>query len=118
MQKRADTAHRFKRIVRIFKRLRSDMIDRRLLATSVPSFLVECLVYLVENEYFLVETDEPYDRVRRVALRLRERLSDPVAASALVEINGAKLLFHDSQAWTYPAAVTFVNAVIAHIGDD
>ena len=68
-----------KRIVRIFKRLRSDMIDRRLLATSVPSFLVECLVHLVVNEYFLVETDEPYDRVRRVALRLRERLSDPVA---------------------------------------
>lgn len=37
--KRARTAHRFKKVVRIFKRLRTDMADRGLVTARVPSFL-------------------------------------------------------------------------------
>ena len=114
--KRGATSHRFKRIVRVFKRLRADMMERGLLAVKVPSFLVECLVYIVENEYFLVESDDGYDRVRRVALRMQELLNSP-AATSLREINGIKLLFHSSEAWTLADARTFVNAVVIHLGD-
>ncbi|MGX5659327.1 hypothetical protein ACWKWV_06345 [Castellaniella ginsengisoli] len=86
--KRARTAHRFKKIVRIFKRLRSDMKERGVLHGTVPSFLIECLVYLVEDAYFMVDADDRYARVRRVAQRLQARLRDPQAVPLMTEING------------------------------
>ena len=113
--KRTRTAYRFKRIVRIFKRLRADMADRGLLTVAVPSFLVECLVYAVEDGYFLVDRDDRYDRVRRIALRMRELLTK--WPSALTEINGIKPLFGPEQGWTRESALTFVNAAIRHLGD-
>lgn len=39
--KRVRTLYRFKKVVRILKRMRADMTERRLLTVSVPSFLVE-----------------------------------------------------------------------------
>lgn len=115
--KRTNTAHRFKRVVRIMKRLRSDMEDAGLLTVRVPSFLVECLVYRVEDAYFLVESDDRYDRVRRVARRIQELLSNRAAAERLCEINDIKLLFRPNQAWTYEDALTFANEVVAHLGN-
>jgi hypothetical protein len=115
--KRARTAHRFKKVVRIFKRMRADMTDRGLLRVKVPSFLVECLVHAVEDSYFLVDSDDRYDRVRRVALRMQAILLHRPTAANLHEINNLKWLFHDNQAWTYDDACTFVNAVVVHLGD-
>lgn len=115
--KRTNTAHRFKRVVRIMKRLRSDMEDAGVLTVKVPSFLIECLVYCVEDAYFLVESDDRYDRVRRVARRIQELLSNRAAADRLCEINDIKLLFRPNQAWTYEDALTFANEVVTHLGD-
>jgi hypothetical protein len=115
--KRSLTSHRFKKIVRIFKRMRADLAERGLLSVSVPSFLVECLVYNVEDNYFLVEDDDRYERVRRVALRMQALLANEEWAARMMEINGVKWLFHPEQAWTYSAALTFANAVVAHLGD-
>ena len=115
--KRSRTKHRFKKVVRTFKRLRADMTDRGLLAVSIPSFLVECLVYLVEDEYFMVETDDRYDRVRRVAMRLQKRLEAGRSGAALNEINDVKLLFGSHQGWTHANALTFIHAVVAHLGN-
>src|SRR5262249_15638702 len=57
--KRARTRHRFKRNVRILKRLRDELVDARHIAPEqAPSFLLECLTYAVEDGYFLVETDD------------------------------------------------------------
>jgi hypothetical protein len=115
--KRDRTRHRFKKVVRILKRMRADMNDRGILTVSVPSFLVECLVYLVEDWYFLADGDDRYSRVRRVSLRIQELLSDPVAAHSLREMNEVKLLFHPGQAWTYSDALVFANAVVAYLGN-
>ena len=79
------------------------MADHGLLTVSVPSFLVECLVYAVEDWHFLMDGDDRYARVRRVARRIQELLSNPQSARALVEVNEIKLLFHPSQAWSYSA---------------
>jgi hypothetical protein len=114
--KRASTAHRFKRVVRILKRMRSYLTEHGLLTVKVPSFLVECLVYLVANEHFLVETDDRYDRVRRIVRRMQTLLANQLVIPGLVEINGVKLLFHPTQSWTYADAVTFINAVVAQLG--
>lgn len=115
--KRQRTAHRFKKVVRIFKRLASEMAERQLLAKRVPSFLVESLVYAVEDEFFLVESDDRYDRVCRVARRMHEQVANPFAASQMVEINDLKRLFAGDQAWSYAEAKAFADAAVAHLAN-
>lgn len=110
------TARRFKRIVRIFKRLRADMQTRGIFLTGIPSFLIECLVYAVEDGYFLVDSDDTYDRVLHVARRMKELLC-PATIQALTEINEIRSLFHHSQPWRPETATAFVNAAIAHLGE-
>jgi hypothetical protein len=114
--KRARTANRFKKVVRIFKRLRADMTAHGAFQGNAPSFLVECLVYSVEDSYFLVESDDRYERVRRVTRRIAELLANEQAADRLTEINGLKWLFHNDQAWTRADARTFAGAASAYLG--
>ena len=103
--KRARTAHRFKRVVRVFKRLRSYMEQRDQLPAKAPCFLVECLVYAVEDRYFLVSTDDRYGRVRRIAHRIQEILGDRVKVDAMTGINEIKPLFHPTPGWKHADAV-------------
>ena len=117
IDKRNRTQHRFKKLVRIFKRLRQDLIDHGKIKDKVPSFLVECLVYIVEDWHFLVASDDRYDRVRRVARRVRELLVDPTRNSKLLEINDVKWLFHETQPWNQSDALAYIDAVILHLGD-
>lgn len=117
LTKRARTGHQFKKVVRIFKRLRADLAERGLLLTKVPSFLVESLIYNVEDWHFNVPGDDRYDRVRRVARRLQSMLSHGPTATCALEVNGIKPLFTTDQAWTLADAITFANAVVTHIGD-
>ena len=112
--KRSRTACRFKRVVRTFKRLRADLPNPD--SFHVPSFLVECLVYVVEDGYFTVESDDRYSRIRRIALRMQAILRDETVCPGLLEINEAKWLFHPSQGWTRTDALNFADAVVAHLG--
>lgn len=116
VSKRARTGQQFKRIVRIFKRLRNELIEQRRLHANVPSFLVECLVYAVEDELFTFEQDDRYDRVRRVAVRMQQLLDLPEWTQSATEINGIKLLFHPLQPWTLGDAKLFARAVVNHFG--
>ncbi|API61072.1 hypothetical protein BSL82_10290 [Tardibacter chloracetimidivorans] len=113
--KRGRTGHQFKRTVRIFKRMQADMLRTGAMKARVPSFLVECLVYAVEDPYFTVPTDDRYGRVRRVAWRIKQLLS--AAQAGLTEINDIKWLFHADQAWNHADALAFADAAIAYLGD-
>jgi hypothetical protein len=109
--KRARTKHRFKRNVRIFKRLRDELVDAyQLTSKQAPSFLIECLTYAVEDEYFLVETDERYDRALRLLSRMDDLLHNADWVRNATEINGVKYLFHPAQPWTVDDAKAFVGA--------
>jgi hypothetical protein len=113
--KRLNTGLQFKRVVRIVKRLRADMTERGIFRDKVPSFLVECLVYLVEDHYFTEPSDDRCGRVSRVLDRLAEILANPLFAYTRLEINGIKSLFGGGQAWTLDTAINFVNLAKSHI---
>ena len=113
--KRLNTGLHFKRVVRVVKRLRADMTERGILRDKVPSFLVECLIYLVEDRYFTEPSDDRYGRVSRVLNRLAEIFANPPIAYTSYEINGIKLLFAGGQAWTLDTARNFVNLAVSHI---
>ncbi|MEK1930254.1 MAG: hypothetical protein AAAC47_10805 [Pararhizobium sp.] len=110
------TGRRFKKVVRTIKRIRSEMLKQGVLKEKVPSFLIECLVYLVEDAYFTVLDDDRYDRVRRVLARIKAILAHPTAPY-LSEINGIKQLFAPGQAWTLETARSFVDRALIHLGD-
>jgi hypothetical protein len=114
--KRARTAHRFKRYVRIFKRIRDELVEQRKLgAGRAPSFLIECLTYAVEDGYFLVECDDRYGRAVRLLQRMWQLLADQAWTGKATEINGIKFLFHEAQPWTVDDAKAFVAAAWMHL---
>ena len=109
IEKRARTKQRFKKYVRIFKRLRDELVESGQLASKqVPSFLVECLTYAVEDVYFLVEEDDRYDRAHRILARMEGLLNNTSWVSTATEINAVKFLFHRAQPWTIEDAKAFV----------
>lgn len=118
--KRRRTGLQFKRIVRIVKRMRADMQERGIFTKKVPSFLIECLVYLVEDDYFTFDGDDRYGRVKRVlerALWIVLNGKGVIPINPLYEINGVKALFESGQAWTKADAIAFLSVAIAHLGD-
>jgi hypothetical protein len=111
INKRARTRLRFKRNVRMLKHLRDELVDVGIFKKEdVPSYLVECLVYGVEDDYFLVEADERYGRLLRVIRRIHEHLNDPSWMNLATEINEVILLFGSHQRWTADAAKRFLAA--------
>jgi len=109
--KRANTRHRFKRNVRMLKRLAGELEELGTLAAKrAPSFLIECLTYAVEDRHFLVEEDDRLDRLLRITNRMCELLSDNAWAAAATEINGIKSLFSEAQAWTRNDAILFATS--------
>ena len=117
INKRACTRHRFKRLARIFKCLRNELVrERKLVAGRVPSFLIEYLTYSIEDAHFLIETDDRYDRANhRVLGRVWELLDNPSWVSTVTEINGIKFLFYVTQPWTVDDAKGFVALALAQL---
>ncbi len=94
IDKRARTQLRFKKIVRMLKRLRDELIQTSALGPKeVPSFLIESLVHGVEDQYFLVEQDDRYDRLLRIVRRMGAQVHDQACYNAALEINGINSLF-------------------------
>ena len=113
--KRSRTTHRFKSLVRSLKRLNYELCDLGAINRRLPSFLVECLVYLVEDEYFNIVIDDRYDRFRRVIERVAKLLEHDDFAAKALEVNDIKFLFHPNQAWTLADARNFLAAANARL---
>lgn len=114
--KRERTAHRFKKNARSLKRLRDELVNLGAIGEKqVPSFLIECLAYAVEDSYYLIENDDRYDRLLRILRRLTELLADQRWTSNATEINGIKYLFHPAQPWTLEDAMAFVLTALARL---
>lgn len=108
--KRGATFHRFKKTVRMLKRLNYELAETEAISSRAPSFLVECLIYLVESHYFIWENDDRYGRLLRVVERALELVNDDAFADAATEVNEIKFLFHAAQAWSRLDAQNFLAA--------
>lgn len=115
--KRERTAHRFKKMVRIFKRIRDELKSSGIKAANVPSFLIECLVYNVADEHFLFTSDDNYGRVKRIAQEIYTQAHSPFSQTMAKEISGLKMLYGTHQAWTLEQTKAFTSAVLSHLGD-
>lgn len=112
------TSRRFKRVVRILKRLENQMVDEGLIA-PVPSFLIESAVWNVPNRSF-THPDTWTGRVRGALAHIFNgtMTSECEASSAWKEVNNIKFLFHVAQSWTWQQAHQFADAAWNRIGLD
>jgi hypothetical protein len=108
-EKRTRTQHRFKKIVRMLKRLNYELEEYGLIPKRIPSFMVECLVYAVEDDHFL-QNEGRYDRLLRIVRSIQNMLYDTTWIANATEINEIKFLFHSEQTWTLDQARAFVFA--------
>jgi hypothetical protein len=107
--KNTATGTRFKKLVRVLKRLRDEMVDEgSAAATPIPSYLIECLVWNAPNSAFV--DDQYADNLRAVLLHLYSNTQHDAACSEWGEVNELKYLFRGSQPWTRSAVNTFVVA--------
>lgn len=109
IKKNDDTNRHFKRVVRIFKRLRNEMTDNyQPTANPIPSFLLECLVWNVPNDQF--GSTGYRDDVRRAIIHIFNNTKDDTACKTWCEVNNIKYLFHTSQWWNRQAVNDFMKA--------
>ncbi len=115
------TKRRFKRIARIFKRLRNEMREvgspgAKEAAAKAPSFLLECLAYNALDASFNKDEGSYVADVRAVIADLHGRLDDHVVDPKFLEVSRYKWLFADGQPWTRPEARSFLYHAWHHVG--
>lgn len=98
------TQFRFKKTVRIIKKLRYEMKDEGYSSAGpIASFLIESLVWNIPNAQFslpsLISSGSLYDMVQRILAYLWENTRDDSTCKGWTEENGIKFLFHNSQSW-------------------
>jgi hypothetical protein len=123
------TGRRYKRVVRILKRLRNHMSDNpdvpqalRDQIRATASFLIESLVYNCPDTLF--GHAAIYDDVIAVLGYLSRGLQDQTPTTLLgvpvwarwTEVNGIKTLFAPDQVWSIRSAARFVDAARPYMG--
>jgi hypothetical protein len=119
--KNTATGRRFKRVARILKRLRNDMMDHgdasaRAAATPMASFLLECIAYNAADSCYKRADGTYYDDVQAVILAMWRSTKEDALAASLVEVNGRKTLFGPHQGWSRAQAHAFLAAAWNHVG--
>lgn len=105
------TGGKYKNLVRIIKKFRDEMQDAGICqADTVPSFLLESLIYNCPNRCF--QDNNIVDRVERVLLYSHYALFSPNVLPTLSEVNGIKPLFSDGQPWIPSEANSFVTTAL------
>ena len=115
VQKNSATDRRYKRIVRIVKKLCNEMSDNGITAAMiVPSFLVECLVWNVPNSDLLLGS---YRQIVRSAIaHIYNNTLSVDQCSEWGEVSELKYLFRTSQPWTRQQANDFADSAWNYIG--
>ncbi len=115
VQRNNETGRRYKRAIRILKRIRDKMSDDGILsAESTSSFLIECLVWNSDPKVF--EHDSYYEMTRVLIVDLWDHSNTDEACSKWKEVNDLKWLFHSSQPWERDGAREFLKQAWNYIG--
>lgn len=121
LAKNKATNHRFKRIVRIMKRLRADMEAQgdhaaRSAAGQARSLLIECLVHSAPDSCFNQEQGGYMKDMASVLSWIVGATRPGADASRLLEVNGIKPLFGGGQRWTQQQAYAFFSPARRYVG--
>lgn len=112
VKRNTETRRRFKRVVRILKRLRDELGA----GDDVPSFLIECLCFNASDSCFNKSEHTYYDDVAAVIAELESATGAPDRASKLWEVNRLKRLFGSENRWNPESARELLRRARQHVG--
>ena len=92
----------YKKMVRIFKGIKND------LNLNIPSFLIECMVFNIVNDYFIYNNSY-LDKTKNIIKIWKNNL--PNNSFAFLELNGIKKLFSTYQKWNVNDAIYLINKI-------
>ncbi|WP_208721765.1 hypothetical protein [Leptospira mtsangambouensis] len=109
------TNRKFKKVVRILKTLSNEMARNGIgSAISIPSFLIECLVWNTPNERFNYQNYKLL--IREVLVFLFNNTIESKTCENWGEVSELKYLFRSSQPWTVETAHKFLNDAWNYVG--
>lgn len=98
--KNSETQRRFKRLTRIFKRLRYKMIEDKVqISENITSFLIECLLWNVPNRVFN-DYDSWTERLRQSIMFLYNNTDEEEKCKEWGEVSELLYLFRSSRKWS------------------
>lgn len=102
------TNYRYKKTVRILKRLENELVEQGL-SEPIPSYVLECLIYNCPEEFF---SRASWRSVMQGCLAkiFNHTMQDESDDDRWLEANGIKFLFHPSQKWTRAQIHKFASA--------
>lgn len=120
VRRNTETRKRFKRVARILKNTKFDMLERgtaaaKAAAKSIPSFLIECLAFNCPDSCFNLSVDGYVHDVRAVITELWNATTPEGRWSNMVEVNCQKWLFRGGQSWTREQVHVFLTEAWAHL---
>lgn len=109
------TKKQFKKKARILKNLSNEMAaDGFESAMKMPSFLLESLVYNCDD--FTLTQSTHFDAMKYVLLMNWDDTRTDEKAKKLLEVNGIKFLFHETQSWEREDVNQFLFDALVHVG--
>lgn len=109
------TGRRFKAVTRILKRLRNEMAENGSAAAKpIPSYLIECLVWNVPNNFFGQASYE--DDIQSALAHLWGVTKQDATCSEWGEVNELKYLFRSVQPWTREQVHAFIDSAWDYVG--
>ena len=107
-KKNSDTQRRFKRLTRIFKRLRYKMIDDgENVSDNISSFLLESLIFNVPDNIFN-DNDTWTDRLKKSIIYLHTATKEEKTCKDWGEVSELLYLFHSGRKWKYSDINSFL----------
>ncbi|MBB5645983.1 nucleotidyltransferase [Pedobacter cryoconitis] len=98
--KNARTQKRFKRVTRLYRRIRYKMIDDKVaVSDNITSFLLECLVWNVPDHIFN-NYDTWTERLRQSIIYLYQNTGEDSKCNTWGEVSELLYLFRDSRKWS------------------
>lgn len=107
-------SRRYKRLVRILKKLSNEMENSGVVeASGIPGFLCECLVWNVPNDHF---GHKQYSQDLRSALVYLYNKLDTSESDEWGEVSELKYLFNPQQKWTKSQSKDFILSAWKYVG--
>lgn len=116
VKKNTETGRKYKRVVRILKRLRNEMLDNGYSSLNrVPGFLIECLVWNTKD-FVLMKSNNYYNTIDDVLRYLFDQLARTDNYKEWGEVSELKYLFNSSQSWDEMDAQKFIKDAWNYVG--
>lgn len=115
IKKNNDTNHRYKYLVRMFKKIRNNMVDDAVVdGDKISSFLTECLVWNVPNK-IIMGYDTWTETIRQSIIYLYNAIKND-EHKKWCEVSERLYLFHSGRKWTDREAQAFMKSMWNYLG--